>query len=709
MMKILRKNTFRIVLSMLGVCVLLAMVFSVSEQDSVAGPKGETGKLDKMIVGSGTVSINLDVNRLNGVKGRPEFTTVNYASKQDTFFTVIAFNGELRGPLPSAMEMTPQGSALLPSRLSTVYRDFVLEVAPFGGDYELVVRDGKTGFLYFNIEGHEYDFDPIAKTLAIRGGRILIADEFASDLGRTTDRGAIVGEINANVVLKSVEVAEIVDGEVASNTLPPVGDQAGTVPGPDVVVGDVYGLAQFGAANGEFVGLALGTDSCNFGTIDLNWFALPNNDHPVIPQNLYRLRGGPNNDERLEQIGQSSVKHGFTALTENLCNLGCNGVGGSRLGSGCSDPYSASLNSGPNLGSKAWINPFTGLFPRGDSATPPNSHSAHNHSANPTQHRILTKISDLNTSQNTGATYYAEGQYVTPHEYNWCIANPTQCNQYNNVSYRRYNVSGTASPFSFSSAGSTVRERPAITAWAGAATGEFTPAPGVDGIGTIGFKVTNPSPGVWRYVYAIYNQNLDRGIQSFSVPIASSVNVSNVTFHAPPQHPGSAADGTLNNLGFSSTPWASVRNANGLTWSSETFAQNQNANAIRWSTMYTFSFDSDRPPTAVNATLGFFKTGSPMNLQVQGPSAPLAAFVSVSGRVFWQNGTRGMGRAFVTITDSNGNVRTTPTNPFGNYRFDNVVPGGTYTVAVRAKNLAFNSQQIQIMDNLGGLNFTALP
>ena len=169
MMKKLRKNSFRIVLSMLGVCALLAIVFSVSEQDSVAGPKGETGKLDKMIVGSGTVSMNLDVNRLNGVKGRPEYSTLNYAAKQDTFFTVIAFNGELRGPLPSAMEMIPQGSALLPSRLSTAYRNFVLEVAPFGGEYELVIRDSSTGFHYFNVEGHEYDFDPEAKTLAIRG------------------------------------------------------------------------------------------------------------------------------------------------------------------------------------------------------------------------------------------------------------------------------------------------------------------------------------------------------------------------------------------------------------------------------------------------------------------------------------------------------------------------------------------------------------
>ena len=34
----------------------------------------------------------------------------------------------------------------------------------------------------------------------------------------------------------------------------------------------------------------------------------------------------------------------------------------------------------------------------------------------------------------------------------------------------------------------------------------------------IAYKVTGPVAGVWHYEYAIYNQNLDRGIQSFSVP-----------------------------------------------------------------------------------------------------------------------------------------------------------------------------------------------
>ena len=63
-----------------------------------------------------------------------------------------------------------------------------------------------------------------------------------------------------------------------------------------------------------------------------------------------------------------------------------------------------------------------------------------------------------------------------------------------------------------------------------------------------------------------------------------------------------------------------LKPADSITWSTETFAQNQNANAIRWGTLYNFRFDSDQPPQAGNATVGFFKTGSPMMVAIQAPA-----------------------------------------------------------------------------------------
>jgi hypothetical protein len=668
-------------------------------------PGGTTGTFEKMIVASGSVAMDLNLNRLNGSGSRAKETqssVLRFNVERDSFFTVVVFNNELRGPLPSAMRLVPQNSATLPAKLNASYEQLVVENMPLGAPHELAVRDAKTGFVFFNIEGNEFKYDSDERRLSAQTGRLLMSKEFAAALGRPGDAGMVVGQIALTAIMRPIEITQIVDGEVKSDVMPA---EFGGVPGPDVIVGDLNGLAQFGSSNGTQVGLAVGTDSCNAGAVDLNWFANPNNDHPVIPQNLYRMSGGAANNERFEQIGQSSVKHAFTALTENLCGFGCNGVGGSRLGSGCSDPYSASLNAGPNLGSRAWINPFTGFYPRNDSATPNNNHSGHVH--NGTSHRILTNISDLNTTLNQGATYYAEAQYITPHEYAWCQANPGQCNMYNNVSYRRYNVIGTGSPFSFSPAAATVRTQAAIAAWTGATLADIKPDLSSDGVGIIGYKVTNPSPGVWHYEYAIYNQNLDRAIQSFSVPVGADVALSNIGFHAPPQHPGWAADGTVGNTGFSNAPWTQAQTANAMTWSSETFAQNPNANAIRWGTMYNFRFDSNRPPQTANATIGFFKTGAPITVQVQAPTASPAA-VLVSGRVTRQGG-QAVYNAQVLITDSSGNTRIVMTNAFGYYRFVNVAAGATYTVGVKSKRHNFASQTLQVNENLTNVNFVAQP
>ena len=357
---------------------------------------GSTGTLEKMIVASGSVSMDVNLDRLNGARKSSRSsqpTSMRFDVERDAFFTVLVFNGELRGPTPSSMGIKPTNSVAVPAKLNASYDQLMVENTPWGDQYELVVRDSKTGFTFFNIEGHEYDYDANEQMLHIRSGRLLISNDFATALGRPADTGMIVGEISISTSMRPIEVTQVVNGEVSASVLPASAPDAGTVPGPDVVVGDLTGLAQFGASSGTQVGLAVGTDSCNFGTVDLNWFANPANDHPVIPQNLYRMSGGAGNNERFEQIGQSQVKHAFTALTNNICALGCNGVGGSRLGSGCSDPYSASLNSGPNLGSRAWINPFSGAYPRNDSATPNNSHTGHTHLG--PSHRILTEISDL--------------------------------------------------------------------------------------------------------------------------------------------------------------------------------------------------------------------------------------------------------------------------------------------------------------------------
>jgi hypothetical protein len=593
----------------------------------VAQSQAQSGTLQKMIVENGSVTMDLDLNRLNGISfalARP--ATLQFTVAANSFFTILVFNDLLRGPEPGSTALIPGGvnapGYSLPATLSSSLKQLALEKLPSGEPFDLAVRDSKSGFVFFNIAGHQYDYDAKAQLLSITGGRLLISNDFARVLGRPADAGAVAGRISVGAMMQPIEVETLVNGEAKSLVMPPLRGAAGgetptLVPGPDVIVGDLPEMAQYGNDTvNHFVGLGIGTTSCNNGDQPLHWFALPQTDHPVIPQNFYRMSGGANNTDRFEQIGQSWLKHAFLALEDNACGFGCNTSGcttGSNLCPGCSDPYGSSLNAGQSgIGSRAWVNPFTGNYP-----STANNHTGHSHTG--TSHRVTVASSDLNPAQNSGATYFGEAQYVTPNEFAWCQAHPDQCNMFNNASYRRFTVSGSGDNYTFSPFGSTVRTQPAIMAWTGATVNQIQPDPANDGIWFMSYKVTNPTTGVWHYEYALYNENLDRGIQTFSVPLGPGVNVSNIGFHGPPQEPGWSNDGTFNNQGYSSAPWTVTQAADSITWASETFAQNQNANAIRWGTLYNFRFDADQPPQSALATVGYFKTGSPMTAAIQAP------------------------------------------------------------------------------------------
>jgi len=586
-----------------------------------------TGTLQKMIVENGSVTMDLDIGRLNGAAGQT--LQAQFAVGANSFFPVLVFNDQLRGPVPGSMALIPSrsgGIPPLPAALSASLKQLVVEKLPSGQGADLAVRDSNTGFTFFNIQGHQYDYNPAAQSLAITNGRLLISKEFANALGRPSDAGSVAGTISIGAAMQPAEITQLSNGQAQSVTMPPLqhalsqGTPQTLVPGPDVIVGDIESVEQpQGAVNGNFVGLGVGTVSCNNGDQPIDWHPLPNTNHPVIPQNLYRMSGGGDHTERFEQIGQSWMKHAFFALEEFICGT-CNTsppcVTGDQLCPGCADTYVASLNYDQDLiGSRAWVNPFTGVFP---SNPDPNNHAGHNHTG--TSHRVTVATSDLIPGQNPGATYFAEADYISPTEYTWCQAHPGQCNMYNNVSYRPFTVSGGPTTFTFGAAGLTVRMQPAIQTWAstGATVAQVEPDPGNDGIWFMGYKVTNPSAGVWHYEYALSNENLDRAIQSFSVPVGGA-NISNIGFHAPPQEPAWPNDGTFNNQGYSSTPWAVDQSGGSITWSTETFATNQNANAIRFGTLYNFRFDADQPPQTANATVGYFKTGSPMTVEIQAP------------------------------------------------------------------------------------------
>ena len=622
-------------LTLTGFMLPLILLFGSPEADSrnpaTTSSHGQTGTLQKMIVENGSVAMQLDLNGLNGsnsLVARP--VMLHFDAAANSFFPILVFNDVLRGLEPGSMNLVPAagvdapGYSALPAVLTASLKRLTFVKLPSGQGFDLAVRDSNTGFTFFNIEGHQYEYDAAAQSLAITGGRLLLSKQFANALGIPSEAGSWAGTISVGAAMRPIQIDHLVNGETKSMVMPPIPGTPTLVPGPDVIVGEIEDVdQQENVVVGTQVGLAIGTDSCNNGDQPVDWFALPQTDHPVVPQNLYRMSGGASNDERFEQIGQSWMKHTFLALEDFVCGT-CNTSGcqtGSHLCPGCSDPYVSGLNGDQSsIGSRAWVNPFTGSFPSNA-----NDHSGHVHNA--VSHRILVETSDLIPADNPGATYYGEAAYISPHEYTWCQSNPDQCNMFNNFSYRKFSVTGGPTIFSFPSAGSTVRMQPAIQAWAatGATVYQVEPDPGNDGLFFVGYKVTGPNAGLWHYEYAIFNMNLDRAVQSFEVVFPGfPPNLSNIGFHAPPQHPGWAHDGTEGDAGYSSTPWTFTLNGpppfpNSAVWNCETFAQNQNANAVRWGTLYNFRFDSPAAPATSTANIAFFKTGAPVAVEIQAP------------------------------------------------------------------------------------------
>ena len=348
--------------------------------------------------------------------------------------------------------------------------------------------------------------------------------------------------------------------------------------GPDVVPFDLFDTNNWGTS-GDVTAYSVGTESCNRGTAPVNWYS-GGNQHPVIAQNLYRLKDG-----RLEQLGMSWLKHGFASLNNSNCGS-CTYPpgGGSQLGVGCSDPYWATLNgSQSSLGPHFEVNAFTGAFPTSHST--PSGPAA-------IAGRLQVKTSEVDPAQNAGAVYFVEGQYVA--------ADDAQAgNGLNNASYRRVTVSGGNT---LVVADSTHESSAAIYAWQDTDPSVVTIPVDVPSEGRfdVAYKVTDNLDGTWHYEYAVHNLNSDLSAGSFTVPTADAAVITNLGFHDVAYHSGEPYDGT---------DWTASAGSGAVTWATTSYATDPNANALRWGTTYNFWFDADQPPALGLASLGMFKPG----------------------------------------------------------------------------------------------------
>ena len=373
---------------------------------------------------------------------------------------------------------------------------------------------------------------------------------------------------------------------------------------PDVVVWDLQSYANY-TPSGGYHAYALGTTSCNQGDVPLLWQS-NTNLHPVIGQNMYRWKDG-----RFEQIGMGWLKHGFFALSLSDCGP-CQATSGDTLGIDCSDPYTASRNgSQGGLGPKYEVNATTGYFP-----FPPADPSY----SGSTARRCRVPSSDVIASQNPGAVYFMEGQYVCPDD------SPDDTGDAsNNSSHRRLNMASSGSISSF--AGPTIQELPAIASWDDLDPEVDLHEIEIPGEGTVWFgsRVFDEGDGTFRYEYAIFNLNFDRAIGAMRLPWNAANPLSETRHFAPEWHSGET---------FTNEGWTMSLEGSEMVWKPDSFDSNNMANAVRWANLQNITIVSSAPPTQGTVTLDVFKPG-PFDALFVDTSVPGNATVGVS----FPNGT----------------------------------------------------------------------
>jgi hypothetical protein len=359
--------------------------------------------------------------------------------------------------------------------------------------------------------------------------------------------------------------------------------------GPDVVYSTVGSVAQYGPVGG-IRAYALGSGTCNIGDQNLRW-GFSWQGTPGLAMNAYRLHNG-----RLIQIGMGFVKHSCCAAAGTGCGMACNGQGGSWLGIGCKDTYSAGYNGGQgSLGPRSSINAFSGQF-----TGPPGG------SGDAIFRRMQIAESDLLAANFPGALYFVEGVYVGSDD-------AETGNSLNNASYQRVTITPS---FGMTLAESIHGMVPAIYAWRDHGNGVGQPDNSVliqtidipnEGRFIGGSKAIDNGNGTWRYEYAVFNLNSDRAAMMLKVPIPMAAAVSSGGFHDCEYHSGEIYD---------NTDWSTNVGPGAAIWKAPaSFELSPNTNALRWGMMYNYWFTANRPPVNGLATMSLFKPGTPESVE----------------------------------------------------------------------------------------------
>src|SRR5438105_11548025 len=143
-------------MTLTGVAVPVFLLFASltleSANSAINRPQNghdQTGTLQKMIVENGSVTMQLDLNGLNGsgsLVARP--VMLLFAAAPNSFFPILVFNDLLRGLEPGSMALVPQNVPALPAKLGASIKQLVVEKLSSNQGFYLSVRDSKTGFTF---------------------------------------------------------------------------------------------------------------------------------------------------------------------------------------------------------------------------------------------------------------------------------------------------------------------------------------------------------------------------------------------------------------------------------------------------------------------------------------------------------------------------------------------------------------------------------
>ena len=419
-----------------------------------------------------------------------------------------------------------------------------------------------------------------------READLLVAPVLAQVAGHPLHAGLLAGSVTITVPWPEGDhgpIAAALEGSC----------DAGFGPTVDLVLTAVNNISQVAREPGTRVALTMDARLQNAGLFDIRWYwaIAPNlvgngtnfGSHPYLCLSYYREANGS-----FRQIGRSDLKHAW-----NTVNSGCPCPSGQVMFVGCEDFYGMNNNAkqyyfSPRDELEAHTGDWTSLGSHFDGLPIDNErdHGFGEHDA--FEHRLVVAEPDLQT---VGATYYAEVWYLVP----------LDKNIFNSMGYRTATQELSDSNWAFSFTDDGVVNGPALNAWVDPASPEPNALNRIidtsEGHLQLAVKTWANNDESTHYEYALLNLDYDRQVQSFSVPVATGVAVTNIGFN------------DLDTLATNN--WIATIHPDRVQWDEV----NNGFNALDWGMLYNFRFDADAAPSTNVATLTSLEPGEGAFLQ----------------------------------------------------------------------------------------------